>query len=126
MKDNLSQEHVCEEEVPLNNNIGKVSHDLIEMPSDAVDQGMDDHVPDEIDGVECYTHFDASIGGKKGNLEFEVWKHVPNHGGDELMHLLLNPSHREELDNEERSQEELAVIQVEFAVMVGQMQQLKE
>ncbi|GJR89341.1 hypothetical protein Tco_0213352 [Tanacetum coccineum] len=55
MKNNLSQEYVCEEEVPLNNNIGKVSH-VIEMPSEAVDQGMDDHMPDEIDGVECYTH----------------------------------------------------------------------
>ncbi|GKC57632.1 hypothetical protein Tco_1085230 [Tanacetum coccineum] len=85
MKDNLSQEHVYKEEVPLNNNIGKVSHDLVKLPSEAVDQGMDDHMPDEIDGVECYTHSDARIGGKKGTLKFEVWKHVLNHGGDELV-----------------------------------------
>ncbi|GKF73874.1 hypothetical protein Tco_0220206, partial [Tanacetum coccineum] len=49
----MSQEHACEEEVPLNNNIGKQSGDLIKMPSEAVEQGMDDHVPDEIDGAKC-------------------------------------------------------------------------
>ncbi|GJY25089.1 hypothetical protein Tco_0399815, partial [Tanacetum coccineum] len=53
IKDNFSQEHVCEEEVPLNNNIGKQSSDLAEMPSKVVKQGMDDHVPDEIDGAKC-------------------------------------------------------------------------
>ncbi|GJZ13614.1 hypothetical protein Tco_0548844 [Tanacetum coccineum] len=42
------------------------------------------------------------------------------------MHLLLNPSQREELENELTSQEELAVLQVEFADMEGQMQQLME
>ncbi|GJS87470.1 hypothetical protein Tco_0770106 [Tanacetum coccineum] len=47
----VSQEHVCEEEVPLNNNIGKQSGDLVEMPSEVVEQGMNDHVPDEIDGA---------------------------------------------------------------------------
>ncbi|GKD63478.1 hypothetical protein Tco_1305586 [Tanacetum coccineum] len=46
MKDKVIQEHVYEEEVSLNNNIGKLSHDLVEMPSEAVKQGMDDHVPD--------------------------------------------------------------------------------
>ncbi|GKF24965.1 hypothetical protein Tco_0080859, partial [Tanacetum coccineum] len=51
MKDNVSQEHVCKKEVPLNNNIGKQSGNLVEMPSEAVEQGMDDHVPDEIDGA---------------------------------------------------------------------------
>ncbi|GJY01739.1 hypothetical protein Tco_0359891 [Tanacetum coccineum] len=40
------------------------------------------------------------------------------------MHLLLNPSQREELENELKSREELAVLQVEFADMEGQMQQL--
>ncbi|GJV60974.1 copia protein [Tanacetum coccineum] len=40
------------------------------------------------------------------------------------MHLLLNPSQREELENELTSREELAVLQVEFADMEGQMQQL--
>ncbi|GKA17139.1 hypothetical protein Tco_0696976 [Tanacetum coccineum] len=53
VKDKVSQEHVCKEEVPLNNNIGKQSGDLVEMPSEAVKQGMDDHVPDEIDGAKC-------------------------------------------------------------------------
>ncbi|GJU10886.1 E-beta-farnesene synthase 1 [Tanacetum coccineum] len=42
------------------------------------------------------------------------------------MHLLLNPSQREELENELTSLEELAVLQVEFADMKGQMQQLME
>ncbi|GJX52887.1 hypothetical protein Tco_0281256 [Tanacetum coccineum] len=56
MKDKLFQEHVCEEEVHLDNSKGKLSHDLIEMPSEALEQGMDDHVPDEIDSVKCYTH----------------------------------------------------------------------
>ncbi|GJU77661.1 hypothetical protein Tco_1274731 [Tanacetum coccineum] len=40
------------------------------------------------------------------------------------MHLLLNPSQRKELENELTSREELAVLQVEFADMEGQMQQL--
>ncbi|GJV54444.1 hypothetical protein Tco_1450185 [Tanacetum coccineum] len=65
MKDKVSQEHVCEEEVPLHNNIGKKSGDLVEMPSEAVEQGMDDHVPDEIDGAKC--------------------EQVTNHNGDELV-----------------------------------------
>ncbi|GKE69677.1 hypothetical protein Tco_1527749 [Tanacetum coccineum] len=38
------------------------------------------------------------------------------------MHLLLNPSQREELENELTSREELAVLQVEFADIEGQMQ----
>ncbi|GJT81120.1 hypothetical protein Tco_1055462 [Tanacetum coccineum] len=42
------------------------------------------------------------------------------------MHLLLNPSQKEELENEVRSQEELAVLQVEFADMEGQIRQLME
>ncbi|GKD37282.1 hypothetical protein Tco_1257489 [Tanacetum coccineum] len=42
------------------------------------------------------------------------------------MHLLLNPSQREELENELTSREELAVLQVEFADMEGQMQQVME
>ncbi|GKG02747.1 hypothetical protein Tco_0310383, partial [Tanacetum coccineum] len=46
-------EHVCKEEVPLNNNIGKQSGNLVEMPSEVVEQGMDDHVLDEIDGAKC-------------------------------------------------------------------------
>ncbi|GJX19565.1 hypothetical protein Tco_0222242 [Tanacetum coccineum] len=33
MKDKVSQEHACKEEVPLNNNIGKQSGDFVEMPS---------------------------------------------------------------------------------------------
>ncbi|GKC27175.1 hypothetical protein Tco_1034469 [Tanacetum coccineum] len=42
------------------------------------------------------------------------------------MHLLLNPSQREELENKLTSREELAVLQVKFADMEGQMQQLME
>ncbi|GJY31326.1 hypothetical protein Tco_0414821 [Tanacetum coccineum] len=141
MKDKVFQEHICEEEVPLNNNIRKLSGDLVEMPSEAVEQGMDDHVPDEIDGVKGDKHSDVSIGGRKGNLEFLVCIQVPNHGGDELVdkqtgikhcktghwfdpklenerykshlyeiHLLLDPSQREELENKVRRQEELVVL----------------
>nr|GEV11547.1 hypothetical protein [Tanacetum cinerariifolium] len=53
MKDKVSQEHVCEEDVLLNNNIGKQSGDLVEMPSKAVEQEIDDHVSNEIDGAKC-------------------------------------------------------------------------
>nr|GEZ03846.1 hypothetical protein [Tanacetum cinerariifolium] len=59
MKDKVIQEHVCEEDVPLNNNIGKQSGDLVEMPSEAVEQEMDDHVSNKINGA-------------KG-------EHIPNH-----------------------------------------------
>ncbi|GKC93871.1 hypothetical protein Tco_1159313, partial [Tanacetum coccineum] len=83
MKDKVSQEHVCEEEVPLNNNIGKQSGDLVEMPSEAVEQGMDDHVPDEIDGAKCEQVPNHVV--NKGNLEVLVCKQVANHGGDELV-----------------------------------------
>ncbi|GJV15841.1 hypothetical protein Tco_1361164, partial [Tanacetum coccineum] len=83
VKYKVSQEHVCEEEVPLNNNIGKQSGDLVEIPSEAVEKGMEDHVLDEIDaakGEQVPNHV-----GKKGNLEFLVCKQVANHGGDELV-----------------------------------------
>ncbi|GKF09741.1 hypothetical protein Tco_0043965, partial [Tanacetum coccineum] len=42
------------------------------------------------------------------------------------MHMLLNPSQREEPEDEVRSREELALLQAEFADMEGQMQQLME
>ncbi|GKA93224.1 hypothetical protein Tco_0815210 [Tanacetum coccineum] len=49
-----------------------------------------------------------------GDLELENKRYI-----DHLyeMHLLLNPSQREELENELGSREELAVLQVEFADM---------
>ncbi|GJY27664.1 hypothetical protein Tco_0403431 [Tanacetum coccineum] len=75
--------NTCEEEVSLNNNIGKQSGDLVEMPSEAVEQEMDDHVPDEIDGAK-YEQLPNHI-VKKGNLEFLVSKQVKNDGGDELV-----------------------------------------
>ncbi|GJZ92645.1 hypothetical protein Tco_0664710 [Tanacetum coccineum] len=83
MKDKVIQEHMCEEEVPLHNNIGKQSGDLVEMPSEAVEQGMDDHVPDEIDGAKCEQVPNHVV--NKGKLEFLVCKQVTNHGGDELV-----------------------------------------
>ncbi|GKC57167.1 hypothetical protein Tco_1084765 [Tanacetum coccineum] len=83
MKDKVSQEHMCKEEVPLNNNIGKQSGDLVEMPSEAVKQGMDDHVPDEIDGAKVEQV--PNHVGKKSNIEFRVCKQVANHGGHELV-----------------------------------------
>nr|GEZ23413.1 hypothetical protein [Tanacetum cinerariifolium] len=82
MKDKVSQEYVCKEEVPLNNNIGKQSGDLVEMQSEVVEQGMDDHVPDEIDGAKSEQALKHVV--KKGNLEFLVYKQVSTHGGDEL------------------------------------------
>nr|GEV39283.1 hypothetical protein [Tanacetum cinerariifolium] len=82
MKDKVSQEHECEEEVPLNNNIRKQSGDLVEMQSEVVEQGMDDHVPDEIDGAKSEHALKHVV--KKGNLEFLVYKQVATHGGDEL------------------------------------------
>nr|GEV51124.1 hypothetical protein [Tanacetum cinerariifolium] len=42
------------------------------------------------------------------------------------MHMLLNPSQREELENKLISREELVVLQVEFADMKGRMQELME
>ncbi|GJW15165.1 hypothetical protein Tco_0019298 [Tanacetum coccineum] len=48
MKDKVSQKNVCEEEVPLNNNIGKQIGDFVDMPSEAVEQGMDATMHDEI------------------------------------------------------------------------------
>nr|GEU49225.1 putative transposase, mutator type, MULE transposase domain protein [Tanacetum cinerariifolium] len=136
--------------------------DLLEISSEAVEHGMDDHVPDEIDGAKCEQLPNHVV--KKGNLEFLVCKQVANHGGDELvgkgrplkrirmyaelmddafteyeqleiiwcgdhlyeMHLLLNPSQREELENGLTSREELVVLQVEFVDMEGQMQQVME
>nr|GEV19380.1 hypothetical protein [Tanacetum cinerariifolium] len=199
MKDKVSQEHVCEKDMPLNNNIGKQSGDFVEMPRKAVEQGMDDNVLDEIDNAKGKQVPNHVV--KKGNFEFLVCKQVANPGVHELvykgrplkrkmvymcyvldhqvmqrvsvilsprpfssclvyrpshfsnkgikhckrwywcdpeleikwyrtqlyeMHLLLNPSQREELENELTRQEELAVFQVEFADMEGQMQQLME
>ncbi|GJS30918.1 retrovirus-related pol polyprotein from transposon TNT 1-94 [Tanacetum coccineum] len=62
---------------------GKQSGDLVEMPSEAVEHGMDDHVPDEIDGAK-YEQLPNHV-VKKCNLEFIVCKQVANHGGDELV-----------------------------------------
>ncbi|GKE79710.1 hypothetical protein Tco_1549710 [Tanacetum coccineum] len=72
MKDKVSQEHTCEEEVSLNKNIGKQSGDLVEMPSEAVEHGMDDHVPDEIDGAKGKKVPNHVV--KKGNIEFLICK----------------------------------------------------
>ncbi|GJR09667.1 hypothetical protein Tco_0792319 [Tanacetum coccineum] len=83
MKHKVSQEHVCEEEVSLKKNIRKQSGDLVEMPSEAVEHGMGDHVPDEIDGAKGEQVSNHVV--KKGNLEFLVCKQVANHDGDELM-----------------------------------------
>ncbi|GJT37237.1 hypothetical protein Tco_0937102 [Tanacetum coccineum] len=83
MKDKVSQEPICKEEVLLNNNIRKQSGDLVEIPSEAVEQGMDDHVPDEIDGSKCEKLPNHVV--KKGNPEVLVCKKVANHSGDELV-----------------------------------------
>nr|GEV15427.1 hypothetical protein [Tanacetum cinerariifolium] len=56
--------------MPLNNNIGKQSGDLLDMSSEAVEQGMDDHVPDEIDGTKGEQVPDRVV--KKANHEFLI------------------------------------------------------
>nr|GEW87674.1 reverse transcriptase domain, reverse transcriptase zinc-binding domain protein [Tanacetum cinerariifolium] len=76
MKDEVSQENVCEEEVPLNNNIGKQIGDFVDMPSEAVEQGMYANVLDEIDGAKGEQVPNHVI--KKGNLEFLVSKEIAN------------------------------------------------
>ncbi|GKA48902.1 hypothetical protein Tco_0741860 [Tanacetum coccineum] len=73
-------EHVCEEEVLLNNNIEKQSGDLVEISSEVVEQGMDDYVPNKIDGAQCEKVPNHVV--NKGNLEVLVCKQVANHGGD--------------------------------------------
>ncbi|GJW43388.1 hypothetical protein Tco_0072187 [Tanacetum coccineum] len=65
------------------NDQGKQSGDLVEMPSEAVKQGIDDHVPDEIYGAKGEHVLSYVV--KKDNLEFLVCKQVANHGGDELV-----------------------------------------
>ncbi|GKD61116.1 hypothetical protein Tco_1298625, partial [Tanacetum coccineum] len=48
-----------------------------EMPSKAAKQGMDDHVPNEIDGAKCEQVSNHVV--NKGNLGVIVCKQVPNH-----------------------------------------------
>ncbi|GKC92817.1 hypothetical protein Tco_1158259 [Tanacetum coccineum] len=83
MKDKVSQENVCEEEVPLNNNIGKQIGDFVDMPSEAVKQGMDANMPDEIDGAKGEQVPNHVV--KKGNLQFQVCKEVANPGVNKLV-----------------------------------------
>ncbi|GKE84949.1 hypothetical protein Tco_1558691 [Tanacetum coccineum] len=83
MKDTVSLKNVCEEEVPLNNNIGKQIGDFIDMPSEAVEQRMDANVPDEIDGAKGEQVLNHVV--KKCNLEFLVYKEVANPGDNELV-----------------------------------------
>nr|GEV41051.1 transposase, MuDR [Tanacetum cinerariifolium] len=125
MKDTVRQKNVCEEEVLLNNNIGKQIGDFVDMPSEAVEQRMDANVPNEIDG--------AKGEQKKGIKHCKRWYwNDPELENKRYrtqlyeMHLLLNPSQKEELENELTSREELVVLQVEFANMKGQMQELME
>ncbi|GJZ71706.1 hypothetical protein Tco_0635557 [Tanacetum coccineum] len=67
MKDTVSQKNMCEEEVPLNNNIGKQIGDFVDMSSEAVEQRMDANALDEIDGAKG-EHVPNHV-VKKGNLE---------------------------------------------------------
>ncbi|GJZ12654.1 heat stress transcription factor B-4-like protein [Tanacetum coccineum] len=83
MKDTVSQKNVCEEEVPLNNNIGKQIGDFVDMPSEAVEQSMDANVPDEIDGAKGEQVPNHVV--KKDNLEFLVCKEVANPSVNELV-----------------------------------------
>nr|GEW99885.1 putative reverse transcriptase domain-containing protein [Tanacetum cinerariifolium] len=83
MKDKVSQEYVCEEEVPLNNNIVKQIGDFVDMPDEAVEQGMDVNVLDEIDGAKGEQVPNHVV--KNGNLEFIVCKKVANPGVNGLV-----------------------------------------
>ncbi|GKD05010.1 hypothetical protein Tco_1179984 [Tanacetum coccineum] len=83
MKDKVSQKNVCKEEVPLNNNIGKQIGDFVDMPSEAMKQGMDANVHDEIDGAKGEQVPNQIV--KKGNLEFLVCKEIANPGVNELV-----------------------------------------
>nr|GEV87143.1 hypothetical protein [Tanacetum cinerariifolium] len=62
---------------------GKQSGDLVEMPNEAVEQEMNDHVPNKIDGAKGEQVPNHVV--KKGNLEFLVCKQVATHGADELV-----------------------------------------
>ncbi|GJY56862.1 hypothetical protein Tco_0455977 [Tanacetum coccineum] len=74
---------MCEEEVPFNNNIEKQIGDFVDMASEAVEQGMNANVSNEIGcakGKQVSNHV-----VKKGNLEFLVCKEVANPGVNELV-----------------------------------------
>ncbi|GKD53954.1 hypothetical protein Tco_1287341 [Tanacetum coccineum] len=133
MKDTVSLKNVYEEDVPLNNNIGKQSGDFLDIPSEAVEQMMDANVPDEIDGAKGEQVPNHVVKKEKGIKQCKRWYWNDLELENKWyitqlyeMHLFLNPSQREELENELTSQKELAVLQVEFADMEGQMQQLME
>ncbi|GJS71768.1 hypothetical protein Tco_0704609 [Tanacetum coccineum] len=74
---------MCEEEVSLNNNIGKQIVDFVDMPSEAVEQRMDANVLDKIDGAKGEQVPNHVV--KKGNLEFLVCKEAANPGVNELV-----------------------------------------
>ncbi|GKA65817.1 hypothetical protein Tco_0765524 [Tanacetum coccineum] len=80
-KTRLARKHMCDEVASIHKL--ETSGDLVEMPSEVVKQGMDDHVPDEIDGAKCEQVPNHVV--NKGNLEVLVCKQVANHGGDELV-----------------------------------------
>nr|GFB38002.1 hypothetical protein [Tanacetum cinerariifolium] len=83
MKDMVSHKNVCEEEVPLNNNIEKQIGNFVDMPSEGVEKRMDANVPDEIDGAKGERVPNHVV--KKGNLEFLVCKEVANPSVNELV-----------------------------------------
>nr|GEW22418.1 hypothetical protein [Tanacetum cinerariifolium] len=72
-----------EEEVTLNNNIGKHIGDFVDMPSEAVEQAMDANVPDEIDGDKGEQVPNHVV--NKGSLEFLVCKEIANPSVNELV-----------------------------------------
>nr|GEW51542.1 hypothetical protein [Tanacetum cinerariifolium]GEW93216.1 hypothetical protein [Tanacetum cinerariifolium] len=83
MKDKVGRKILCEEAVSLNKNIGKQIGHFVDMPSEAVEQGMDDIVPDEIAGAKGEQVPNHVV--KKDNLEFLVCKEVTNPGVNELV-----------------------------------------
>nr|GEW55452.1 hypothetical protein [Tanacetum cinerariifolium] len=122
MKDTVSQKNVCEEEVPLNNNIGKQIGDFIDMYSEAVKKRMNANVPGEIDGAKGEQVPNHVV--KKG-LNLLRASVVPN-SRSHCQRPLKKFSFREDLENKLTSQEELAVLQVELADMEGRMPELME
>nr|GEU45799.1 zinc finger, SWIM-type [Tanacetum cinerariifolium] len=110
---------------------GKKNGDFVDMPSKAVEKRMDANVPDEIDGAKGEQVLNHVV--KKGIKHCKRWywndPELENKWYKTQlyeMHLLLNLSLREELENELTSREELVVLQVEFADMEGRMQELME
>nr|GEX67663.1 hypothetical protein [Tanacetum cinerariifolium] len=92
---------------------------------------MDANVPDEIDGAKGEQVPNHVVKKEIKHCKRWYWNDPELENKwyrTQLyeMHLLLNPSQREELENELTSREELVILQVEFVDMEDRMQELME